>query len=272
MVTTDIKKAIESSGGDYHPDSISLPQELSSKIQSCGTLIVLKGLHKDLSRTFSSLRKRLARRFSIIGSEYNFSVKINDESISVQDRDYFNSLEFIWEFGKENTKYSDVITPATKKFSLDNLITIGEEKYFIKGWIGSVKESGKLQDGEDNLNKISIIVRGKLAQEDILEEFREGGLYTKFLIGEIEADFLDDDALSDISTSSRQKLREDDERYMKLKDLVHRALKTIQKDRAELKEAKGKEEALKIDPIKRWYNQLKNDSKRRAEKLFGKIS
>ena len=66
-----------------------------------------------------------------------------------------------------------------------------KRNYNIKGWIGLVKRSNVLQEGDDNLNKLAILTRGKVASEDILETFRLGGLYTKFLIGELEADFLD---------------------------------------------------------------------------------
>ena len=84
----------------------------------------------------------------------------------------------------------------------------------VAGWIGTALGSGDLKDGEDNLNKIVIMVRGKLAQEDILEDFTEGGLYTKYLIGEIHADFLDVDNEEDIATSNRQEIIKDDLRYL----------------------------------------------------------
>lgn len=270
MLISEIKNSIESDGV-YHPTSIEdIPKEIEAKIKNNGTLIVLKDLHQKIQE--SSLRKKLARRFSIIGKENDFSIKINGEEISIQDRNYFNSLEFIWEFG-ENDKFSKLAKNAEGKFKFEkDSISFNNINYPISGWIGVVKESGSLQDGEDNLNKISILVRGKLAQEDILEEFREGGLYTKFLIGEIEADFLDDDNLSDIATSSRQKLKEDDERYQILKDFILSNIKTIEKKRAELKQKKGVDEALKIEPIRDWFNQLRTDSKKSAEKLFGKIN
>lgn len=270
MLISEIKNSIESDGV-YHPASIEdIPKEIEAKIKNNGTLIVLKDLHQKIQE--SSLRKKLARRFSIIGKENDFSIKINGEEISIQDRNYFNSLEFIWEFG-ENDKFSKLAKNTEGKFKFEkDSINFNNINYPISGWIGVVKESGSLQDGEDNLNKISILVRGKLAQEDILEEFREGGLYTKFLIGEIEADFLDDDNLSDIATSSRQKLKEDDDRYQILKDFILSNIKTIEKKRAELKQKKGVDEALKIEPIRDWFNQLRTDSKKSAEKLFGKIN
>lgn len=270
MLTSEIKNAIEISGVYYPAPIECIKEEIKTKIENNGTLIVLKHLHRNVQKT--ALRKKLARRFSVIGEENNFSIKINGENISIKDRDYFNSLEFIWEFGKNN-KFSDLAKNATEKFKFEeNSIKFNDKNYPINGWVGVVKESGSLQDGEDNLNKISILVRGKLAQEDILEEFREGGLYTKFLIGEIEANFLDDDSLSDIATSSRQKLKEDDKRYQILKDFILLKIKIIERKRAELKQKKGVNEALKIEPIKNWFDQLKREPKKRAEKLFGKIN
>ena len=70
--------------------------------------------------------------------------------------------------------------------------------------------------------------RGKLAQEDILEEFGEGGLYTKYIFGEIHANFLDLDEEEDIATTSRQKLIEEDPRYLALKSKLRLELKHIQ--------------------------------------------
>ena len=82
--------------------------------------------------------------------------------------------------------------------------------------------AGQLRDADtdESINKIVIMVRGKLAQEDILEEFGEGGVYSKYIIGEIHADFLDQDDQDDIATTSRQRIIEEDPRYQDLKSKV----------------------------------------------------
>ena len=139
-------------------------------------------------------------------------------------------------------------------------------------WFSLVKESGGLQDGEDNLNKISILSRGKVALEDILELYREGGLYTKFLIGEIRADFLDDTDKEDISTSSRQDYIQNDERFIQLKDFIFKELKFVQKERTKYKIEDGAKSAEKIPAIKEWLSTLKGDTKQAAKKLFGRIN
>jgi hypothetical protein len=140
------------------------------------------------------------------------------------------------------------------------------------GWIGSVEKSGNLKDGTEKINKIGILTRGKLAQEDILEEFTEGGMYTKYLIGEIHADFLDQDNQEDIATSSRQKIIEDDPRYEALKKWIQIELKYIESSWTDLRNKGGTKKALENPAIKEWFDSLKSKNKKRAESLFGKIN
>jgi hypothetical protein len=146
------------------------------------------------------------------------------------------------------------------------------EKYKVTGWIGTVHDSGDLKDDEENLNKIVIMVRGKLAQEDILEQFNEGRLFTKYLIGEIHADFLDLDDKEDSATSSRQRIIEDDPRYAALKQFILNEVKHIANRWTELREEEGKNKALEIPAIKEWFGELGTDLKKRAKQLFGKIN
>lgn len=135
-----------------------------------------------------------------------------------------------------------------------------------------MKESGGLQDGEDNLNKISILLRGKVALEDVLDLYRDGGLYTKYLIGEIRADFLDVSDKEDIATSSRQNFIQNDERFIKLKEFINDELRYIKGERFKYKEEDGINKAKEIPVIKEWFKSLKGDAKQSAKKLFGKIN
>ena len=94
---------------------------------------------------------------------------------------------------------------------------------------------------QDNLNKITVAVRGKVALEDILNEYRLGGMITKFIYGEINADFLDQDHLDDIATSSRQSIAVDDPRYVALHAFIEGELRHIWNVTNRLKEKKGLE-------------------------------
>lgn len=54
------------------------------------------------SLTAEYIKKRVARRFGIIGKEFSFSVFVNGEEVSISDRDYFHKLSYIWYFGNES--------------------------------------------------------------------------------------------------------------------------------------------------------------------------
>lgn len=255
----------------YYPEVLSVND---SELSQNGTRIILKKLKKTTSSlTAEYIKKRIARRFGIIGAENNFRVLVNNEEVSIDDRDYFHKLSYIWYFGDESKKYSDYCRNATHHEKRPNEIRCNEKTHIVTGWIGSVEASGDLKDGSDNLNKIVILVRGKLGQEDILSEYSEGGLYSKYLIGEINADFFDDDEYEDMATSNRQEYRHDDERFIALKEFVYNELKYIQGKWTELRNESGEKKARELLPvIDTWIKDLKGDDKVYAQKMFGKIN
>ena len=266
MKIEDIKKSIGDEG-TYYPTEIDINENNEIK-NDTGTTIILKDLKKRVASSIDrNLKKRVARRFDIWDAK--FDVHINGEKISIEDRDYFHKLEFATVYGdysKENFSITDESKCLTRPIEKLNGKT-------ISGWIGLVKESGSLQEEDsDNLNKISILARGKVALENILDQYGEGGLYTKFLIGEIRADFLDSTNDEDIATSSRQDFIQNDERFVKLKEFILGELKYIKEERARYKEKDGVEKASNIPAIKDWLDTLKGDSKASAEKLFGRIN
>lgn len=273
MSADEIEKEIKDKGGkaDYTP--IPLNEEEIS-VNHDGTVITLTELKKNISSTPESLRKRIARRFSVLGAENRFEVSINNVPVSITDRDYFHKVQYLWYFGKESEKYTTYCNPEKleKKEERSNVFTKDGQSYKISGWIGSVKNSGELKEGTENLNKIVIMMRGKLAQEDILEDFAEGGLYVKYLIGEIHADFLDLDDDEDIATTSRQEIIKDSPRYKILQDGIYDELKNIQKIWTDLRNDEGEKVASEIPAVKEWYGSLSGDTKKKAKKLFGQIN
>lgn len=277
MSIEEITKKIKNNVGDNNDSSNYYPTVLEyndTEITETGTKIVLKNLKKlTTSLTAEYIKKRVARRFGIIGKEFNFSVWVNGEEVSINDRDYFHKLSYIWYYGDESKKYADSSSKASHKEPRKNIVNINGEQYSISGWIGSVDASGDLKDGEDNLNKIVILVRGKLGQEDILAEYSEGGLYSKYLIGEINADFFDEDSFEDMATSNRQEYRKDDERFIALRKFIYEELKYIQGKWTELRNESGESKAKELLPvIETWVSSLKGDDRQYAKKMFGKIN
>lgn len=280
MSAEGIEETIKAGTNRYYPETIPTDEITFDGEQ--GTCIVLMDLKKRASTAVDALKKRLARRFSIIGNEYDFSVVVNEQQVSIEDRDYFHKLQYLWYYGDESQKYVEYCNrdKLKKSFKRKCQIKVEEEfdgkikemTYEIGGWVGTVGKSGDLKDEDDNLNKIIVMVRGKLAQEDILEDFSEGGLYTKYLIGELHADFLDLDNKEDIATSNRQEIRKDDPRYTVLKEWVKAELKNIEASWTDLRNKGGTEKALENPAIKEWFGSLAPKSQKRAEILFGKIN
>ena len=260
-----IQEAIEKKQ-KYHPPVIDVPKAIN--LGPFGTAIILHDLKKRVNTSLDThLRQRVARRFSVISED--FQVFVNGDEITLQDRNYFRKLEYALVYGGfDESKFEhDERYIVQREENVDE-----QEQYAVRGWIGLVKESGTLQEGADNLNKISILARGKVALEDILDSFREGGLYTKYVIGELEADFLDSTEKEDIATSSRQDFIQSDDRFVQLRTFVERELKHLATERAKLKDEEGVKQAREIPALKEWYESLKGDTKTAAEKLFGKIN
>lgn len=270
---------------EYHPQEI---EPVTNGLEK-GTRLVLRKLDKRLSWTGPYLRRRLARRFSIIGPSHDFEVKIGGNPITPKDRQFHDKIEFLWYFGDEGRAMSDAAGSLRGKYEMDAAETVVEivrdvespregdgqteirreiERRQLSGWIGTVDRPEVL--GEAN-NAIVLLSRGKLVHEDILPEFKEAGIYADYVIGEINADFLDDDDQDDIVTSGRQSVKEDDARYKAVSSFVQRALKTIKNQWTKLRLDKGKERALAYPTVRRWYDRLGRDQKKTAERLFGKI-
>ena len=253
----------------YNPEPIE-PVEIDL---DRGTRIILTNMKRRLQWTGRALRRRLARRFSIIGPQHQFEIKLDGRPVTIDDRDYQDKLQYMWSFGNLGLQSRSVAKNLDYLEERPGSIDEASE-FSIDGWIGTAFNAGQLRDSDtlESINKIVVMVRGKLAQEDMLEEFGEGGLYTKYIFGEIHADFLDLDNREDIATTSRQRLIEEDPRYRALKSKLLSELKHIQGRWTELRNRQGAEQAFLFPQIKEWFGDLDSDQKRAAERLFGRIN
>ena len=147
---------------------------------SDGTTIKLRSITKYKSRRISKqlLRRGLARRFAVIGAKFNFEVVVNDEPITLEERDLQRLLDkdqegglYIWEYENEE------IEPNSG--------------WLVSGWIGALNRTTSNIDGIDR--GISIMARGKLVQEPFLFHAVVGQQYAlSYIIGELVAEFVDD--------------------------------------------------------------------------------
>ena len=273
MSLEKIRESIASGEGTYHPEAIK-PDKI--KITK-GTQIVLTNPRRSFARVTNALRRRLARRFSVIGDAHKFSIVLEGTRISIADREYFSKLQYVWHYGRKGLEAASLAKNAKGKKARSGRVTVRAEDgtsrtFEVEGWIGAVFEVSDLRDEDENLNSVIVMVRGKLAQEDILEECGATGMVTKYLLGEIHADFLDVDDDEDIATSSRQRIVEDDPRYAALREFMKKELVAIRYDWTKLRADAGTERALAIPALKAWFNDLSKDDQRRASSLFGKIN
>ena len=255
---------------DYQPERLS--PEVDS--DTPGTLIKLTNLRRQLAWTGPALRKRLARRFSVIGSHHDFSVWVDGERISIEDRDYFKDMEFIWHFGSPANDWdfskapsgdSSGVLPADITVEAPGRPPVRQQ---LRGFIGTVR---KPQNLDDVNNAIVLSARGRLIHEDMLTEYRDAGYYGEYIVGEVVADFLDDDNDDDIVTSGRQRVNQDDQRYAQVKDVVADALRTIKYEWAKRRAAKSTTRAFEYPTIRKWYQRMGPDKQQTARRMFGKI-
>lgn len=158
---------------EYEPDIVDWGDDGEKEH---GTIVTLTDLERDRRPTPRYSRERLARRFSIINED--FTVEVNDEEIDPTERGIRRKCEYVWE--------------------VDDSIEVDGEEYEVEGWIGAQDDPV-----EDEQNGVAVMARGKLVQEPSMFDASTRGpgeFYYRYLVGEIHADFVDDDDLDLIST------------------------------------------------------------------------
>ncbi len=274
MKLADIRRQVASEGGSGTYLPVPLP---SSAIDfPHGTRITLTDLrHRQTTATSRALRKRIARRFSILGAAYDFRVVIDGHEVVPADRDYYDKLQYIWTYGDQG----GILELANSAAEIEPRQIGPQIGINLTGWLGTVKESRQLRDEDgDNLNRIAVFTRGKLAQEDILADFSERGVYASYLIGELRTDDLDKydgpgtEFDEDAATSSRQRLVEDDARYQALKTFLATELKHIQNRWSEWRAEDGAKSALEIPAVRDWMQQLQPAVRAKARRWLGKLN
>lgn len=284
MVVDDIEEKIQSEHQEnsnpqnrepYYPEVIDdfspFPDD-----QKQGTHLILTDLKKETWQAAKHLRRRLARRFSVIGSEHNFHVSVNGDLITVEDRDYFHKVQYLWKIGEDSDKFEEQ-SDAERVHEIDGDLSEYTDENLdgelaVNGWIATAKSSDALDTDSGDINKISILMRGKLAQEDIMEDINEGNVYTAYLFGEIHADFLDDSSRKDAATTNREGIKKTDVRYQALREFIRDKVREIGNSWKNYRTEEGVEEARKVDAIDSWYDELSDKKQERAKEMFGTIN
>lgn len=206
-----------------------------------GTRIILEKILTGLKTTESYLRIKLARRFSVLGDVHGFKVYLNGAEITKADRNFYQHVQFLWAFDADTlattqklaTNLASIATsdnPGDPKQPciqrLDALVSCGTDSFPVTGYVASVLRPQNLGNKEDSANIFSVFANGRVFAENILDEANSAKYYQNYLVGEIHADFLDDDEI-DRATASREAVKRDDPRYQALLGFVRTTLESI---------------------------------------------
>ena len=268
-----IREAIAGKGqAAYEPEELTdWPSNLMK-----GTRIVLSKISKSLSgMTVEGLKRRVSRRFSVIGAKYDFVVWVNGSAISPEDRAYHNALQYIWTYGDQSelVKLCKHLDRSAEDRLSKLAVALKENHISLSGWIGTVSKPDQLKDEDgDNLNRLAVFMRGKMAQEDMLDDFGQKEIYADYLIGELHCEQLDVDDQGDIATSSRQSLKEDDPRFEALRKVVLSELRFIAGKWSDWRRTDGAKVAATVPAVSDWLSNLKGDTKKKAERWIGRLN
>ena len=211
---------------------------------SRGTRVTLRYINKFRNRRIDlgPLKRRLARRFSVIGASNKFEVFINDQAISVEDRDLkrlaakdADGNPYLWEFTDEEIKE--------------------ETGWMVNGWIGALDRTTPAIDGVDR--GIALMARGKLVQEPFVFEATVGQQFAlSYLIGELHVEFVDE--VEDTIGTSRNVLVWDSDANTALKEWGQKNLNIVAREWAERRKSDN-ESRLENNKL---YQQFRHDAER----------
>ena len=238
-----------------------------------GTRIVLTGLkHEATRQTTRGLRQRIARRFSVIGP-HDFAVEVGGECISPHDRGYDRHVEYCWTYGDDADVLRRFDNLADNQPPSNRNAALAAVNLNVTGWIGTVKKPNFLKADGDNLNRLAVFMRGKVAQEDLLGDFGLKEIFADYIVGEIHCDDLDQDDDDDIATSSRQALKYDDPRFAEIRRFIHGELRYIAGQWTDLRNQQGAKVFCRDVPaVADWLDALQGDTKKKAARWIGRLN
>lgn len=200
-----------------------------AKGQTSGFIVVISQLRRSWSRqTERSLPPQLSRRFCLSSDLYDFHLLMGGEPLDLSKHDYYESLQLVCFFGYAEDEVKDLLGEGDGRtyteVSASSLSAEDCECYQglidrgLKGWIGFVDKPSKLKarDDENNFNVV-VYVNDKIADEDIFRSSPDSTFASKYMVGEIRADYLGESSDGEsLITSSRQGLDHDEDEVIML--------------------------------------------------------
>lgn len=193
-------------------DSLQELKEIFPDLEetTTGTIVYIPEMRrKIISSSIEGLKNLISRRFSInVINNHNFSLKINSEIVDLSQHFYDDNLEFVYYFGTEleEMKQRFPNIPENNFYKEDDEFFTN---YSISGWLGTVEiPSQLLADENISISGVIVYIHGKLADEDILRDKLKNRITNSYFLGEVNADFLQNEE-EDPVLSSREGLNKE---------------------------------------------------------------
>ena len=222
-----------------------------------GTRIILRNFKKYKNRKINiqDVRRRLARRFSVIGPSYKFQVLVNGEAITPQERDLKHLLDkgvdgkpYLWEYKDAEIK------PGTG--------------WTVSGWIGALDRTNTIDDGIQR--GVTLLARGKVVQDPFVFEAVVGQQYAlSYLIGELHAEFVDE--VEDTISTTRNSLVWDTDANLALMNWGKAQVNRIAREWAERRSKDNENELTKNALYQRFLKESARFEDNRVRKAANKL-
>jgi Histidine kinase-, DNA gyrase B-, and HSP90-like ATPase len=209
-----------------------------------GTYVSLKQLKRTSPIDIETIRKRIARHFSVLGE--NFVVSINGEPITALDK----------------LRPEDIV----REWRINDSVDAANPDWRVTGRILATKEP--LDERERG---VVVMARGKLIQAPTTFEVKTGEKYTySYLTGEIHAEFFDTTA--DLISTNRQSVVWESPEGLALMKWGQARLRQISEEWSREKR-ESRERVIREDPkFKAWLEKLDEPEKKVADKVIGAIT
>ena len=229
-------------GVDFEPEVVEFLTGATK--EKNGVIVTLRKLHRSRAINADDVRKGLAKRLSFIGS--TFAVSVNGHEIESGDRFAIEQCEngFAWDVAKIPGK--GVVSNGGK---------------IVRGWIGFIPESSQTERG------IDIFAAGKAVE--LGSFFRLSSTHAQYarayLIGEVHADFLDDDL--DLIATARNSVVWESNVGLELEQWGQRTLKWAFDQWIELRKKDKEQKIIKTGSFDKWLESRQPAEQRVAQRM-----
>jgi hypothetical protein len=213
------------------------------------TIVTLKQLKREQAPRASYIRQKLARRFGVIGDD--FEVIVNNEKIKADERNLKDRCQFTVQFDDE---------------AIDE-----NGDYKIDGWFGTLKNTVP----EDIGHGVVVMARGKLVQEPYTFGVGGGGTTAQqalqYMVGEVHADFLDDSD-TDLIATDRTKVVWEEPPASILHKFLHDEISSFAGSWPGLRREEKMEEVKETESYQQYIQPLDDYERELADNFLGQLA